>query len=284
MGPHNPGHPKPHAGLHAARAEPHATPHEAPRSRTQACTEVHTRPRRPTRKPGRSRGVSPGSRLGRRLPPPRLWKLTGCGKLRATGRRPRTFPQPLEIPTSIHRPGIPTATHSLGDEEPGRKKRKRKTANLNFSICRAPGLGRRLPPGHPCELRPLWDDHPTTHPLKLHPPRDDQPPPGRADAIAPARAPASVGRPPVRPPSHVEPAWVFLVFSSRGVGEQSSPTPKDLPVIAFPWVATVFASGASVVVCYVPIAPSTAWHAGPVAISSRLRSSGVIVVLIFAGP
>jgi len=40
----------------------------------------------------------------------------------------------LEIPASIHRPGITTATHSLGDEEPERKKKSRKSATRHFSI------------------------------------------------------------------------------------------------------------------------------------------------------
>ena len=99
--------------------------------------------------------------------------------------RPRTFPQPLEIPASIHRPGIPTATHSLGDEEPRRKKRKKKTANRHSSMHRAPGLGGQSPPGHPRELRRPWDDYPTTRPLKIQPPSWMTSSPVRADAHAP---------------------------------------------------------------------------------------------------
>src|SRR5215210_278091 len=58
----------------------------------------------------------------------------------------------------------------------------------------------------PREIRPPWDDYPPAHPLKIHLPRDDQLPPGRADAIAPARAPAAVGRLPFRPPSRDPPS------------------------------------------------------------------------------
>src|SRR5215213_4565888 len=58
----------------------------------------------------------------------------------------------------------------------------------------------------PREIRPQWDDYPSAHPLKIHLPRDDQLPPGHADAIAPVRAPAAVGRPPIRPPSRDPPS------------------------------------------------------------------------------
>ena len=145
----------------SGHAKPHAGPQAALGSRTQACTQVRTRLRRPARRPARGRAkpqADPNAATQDRTQPwsgpwrlpgaarageasPRLWKLTGCGKLRATATRPRTFPQPLEIPASIHRPGIPTATPSLGDEEPERKKRKKKTANRYFSIF--PSLGTR---------------------------------------------------------------------------------------------------------------------------------------------
>jgi len=181
-------------------------------------------------------------------------------------------------------PGIPTATHSLGDEEPKRKKRRKKTANRHFSIF--PGLGTRrtTPSRPPARARPPRDDEPSHHPLKLHPRRgmtsvrpsaltqapprehqaatraDDYPtahplklrlpwsgqvppvradasspsrasgrhasgrlpnrpprsssafrgparfPPSALDAIAPSRAPAAVGRLPIRPPSRVPPS------------------------------------------------------------------------------
>src|SRR6185295_13095185 len=58
----------------------------------------------------------------------------------------------------------------------------------------------RLPPAHPLELQPPWDDDPSAHPLEIDRPRSSQLPPGRADAYAPARAPAAVGRRP-HPPS-----------------------------------------------------------------------------------
>jgi len=51
-------------------AEPHAGPHAATQARTQ---------------PGRGHGDSTAAHGQVELPPPRLWKLTGCGKLRATG-------------------------------------------------------------------------------------------------------------------------------------------------------------------------------------------------------
>jgi len=40
----------------------------------------------------------------------------------------------LEIPASIHRSGIPTATHSIGDEETGRKKRTKNRKSPVFYI------------------------------------------------------------------------------------------------------------------------------------------------------
>jgi hypothetical protein len=66
-------------------------------------------------------------------PPPRLWNLAGYGKLRATTHPPpRTFPHPLEIPA--HHPptsGIPTATHSRGDEVTYRQEGKQKHDRLH---------------------------------------------------------------------------------------------------------------------------------------------------------
>jgi hypothetical protein len=56
---------------------------------------------------------------------------------KAPGHRPPapgTFPQPLEIPASILRSGIPTATISLGDEEAEWKKKRKETANRHFSM------------------------------------------------------------------------------------------------------------------------------------------------------
>jgi hypothetical protein len=110
-------------------------------------------------------------------------------------------------------PGIPTATHSLGGEEPGRKKRKEKP-QIEIHLY----IESRGPPR---------DDHPPAHPRKLHPPQRRPPPPtlltqspprsiqarwGRAappavaDAIAPAQAPAAGGRLPSRPPAQAPPA------------------------------------------------------------------------------
>src|SRR5215213_7254899 len=87
----------------------------------------------------------------------------------------------------------------------------------------------------PRELRPPWDDYPSAHPLEIHPPRDDQLPPVPADAIAPARAPAAVGRrtlppsaraPTRRGPTSFPPAsWRKLHLSSSGHREDGNLPP-----------------------------------------------------------
>jgi hypothetical protein len=92
--------------------EPHASLHAGPEQpRRPACTGL-----------GGPRWSSRRRRGRRAFPRPRLWKLTGCGKLRAPGHLPRTFPQPLESrppppPRDFH------SSHSLGERAGAGRKR-----------------------------------------------------------------------------------------------------------------------------------------------------------------
>jgi len=169
-------------------------------------TQVRTRLRRPARRPGQCPGDSlepPGQ--AKRSPTQaveadRMWKAPGH-------RPPAPGPSHNRWKSRRHPPpGIPTATHSLGDEGREKKKRKKKAANCHFSMHRAPGgsgtttlpatrasSGRRgttthpptrsrstrrgmtsLPPAAlthmpPRELRPPWDDAPSAHPHEIPP-------------------------------------------------------------------------------------------------------------------
>jgi len=136
-----------------------------------------------------------------------------------------------------------TATHSLGDEEPERKKRKMEISILVLFYILSPGAqGTRLPSGParvpaavgrppfrpprsrstvrgmtslppvradaiaPLKLHPPWDDHPSAHPLKLRRPRDDQLPPSTLTQSPPRELRPPWGRPPIRPPSRDPPS------------------------------------------------------------------------------
>lgn len=74
---------------------------------------------RPEQQKGAAPGLPPAEAPARpEAPLPRLWKLPGYGKLRATGRPPRSFPHPLEIPARTLPPIRDShSSHSRGDEE-----------------------------------------------------------------------------------------------------------------------------------------------------------------------
>jgi hypothetical protein len=170
------GRAKPHAGPHAARAEPHASPHVALDSRTQACTQVRTRPRRPARRPGRGLATL-RSRTGRRsFPPPGLWKLTGCGKLLATGHPPPDLPTTVGNPC-LHPP--PRDSHSYAQpRRRGAREEEEKEENRKSTL--------------------LYVSEPRSS-------EDDSLPATRASS-------AAVGRLPIRPPAQVPPSAVRPAF------------------------------------------------------------------------
>jgi len=118
------------------------------------------------------------------------------------GRRPSR--PPLKLHPLWGRPPSPVhASQAPSARAPSRRGTTTQPSTLSRSNLR----GRtsfprpRWTQSPPREHRPPGDDDPTAHPLEIHRPRDDQLPPSRADAIAPARAPAAVGRRPNRPPS-----------------------------------------------------------------------------------
>ena len=104
------------------------------------------------------------------IPPPRLWKLTGCGKLRAT-----VHPPP-DLPTTVGNPGRPSTTPGLPQLH---------TASATRDRYLWPEV--------------LQDDNPPAHPRKLHPPWRTATFPRPADANAPALSSPIVGRPPQPP-------------------------------------------------------------------------------------
>src|SRR5215210_6605811 len=125
-------------------------------------------------------------------------------------------PKPMKIshlvePAADNIPLAISATHSLGDEEPERKKRKKKDANRHFSILRAPGLGGPTPSRPPARA-------PGRRGMTTHPPtrlrfagRGTTSFPRPADASSTAQAPGRRGtttHPPTRSdrPSVVRPA------------------------------------------------------------------------------
>jgi hypothetical protein len=119
------------------------------------CMQIRTRPPRLARRPWSAPWATPWSCQARRdLPPPRLWKLTGCGKLRATGQ------PPPDLPTTVGNPGLqppPRDSHSYAPASATPREKEEKEENRKSTllyICRASGLRGRLPPGHPRETRP----------------------------------------------------------------------------------------------------------------------------------
>ena len=206
------GRAKPHAGPHAARAEPHASPHAALESRTQACTQVRTRPRRPARRPGRGHGDSlelPGQAKlspSQAVEADRMWKAPGHrppapgpSHNRWKSRPPSTAPGFPQLRTA-------SATRSQ------RGRRGRRKPQIDTSLYPSPGLGGRLPPGHPRELgRRGTTTHPPTRSrstvrgptslppaaLTQAPPRELRPPSGRRTQ-PPTRSRSS-------PPRHDQP-------------------------------------------------------------------------------
>jgi hypothetical protein len=90
--------------------------------------------------------ATPSSCPGRRsFPPPRLWKLTGCGKLRATGH-----PRP-DLPTTVGNPGLhPPPRYSHSYAQPRRRgsqkrRRGREARKLTFLYVLSLGLGGTTP-------------------------------------------------------------------------------------------------------------------------------------------
>ena len=142
---------RPHAGLHA-------TPHAALRSRKQ----VRTRLRRPAHSSGQGHGDSWSCPGKRSLPPPRLWKLTGCGKLRATGR-PAPGPshnrwKSRPPSTAQGFPQLRTASATRSQE--GRRGRRKPQIDIfPYTEPRARGT---TPPGPPRELRREMTTQPPT--------------------------------------------------------------------------------------------------------------------------
>jgi hypothetical protein len=134
----------------------------AAQSRTQVRTRLWIAARRPARKSARGSGdphaatqartqtwtrswrLCGGARAGEAFPPPRLWKLTGCGKLRATGH------PPPDLPTTVGNPGLhppPRDSHSYA--QPLRREaieeEQREIPFRFLSMSSALGIGGRPP-------------------------------------------------------------------------------------------------------------------------------------------
>jgi hypothetical protein len=130
---------------------------------TQSRMQVRTRPcgaaRRPARKSTRghqARMQAWTGRPGRRsFPPPRLWKLTGCGKLRTTSHPPPDLPTTVGNPAPIHRPGFP----QLPQPRRARSISGRK-ALIAIFLCGFEEKGSR-PRGLALHGRQPWDDYPS---------------------------------------------------------------------------------------------------------------------------
>jgi hypothetical protein len=105
---------EPHAGPHAALREPQADLRADLDAAAQTCTQARIRLPRLRRAACAWRG----------FPPPRLWKLTGCGKLRTTSHPPPDLPTTVGNPGPRPPPGIPTATHSLDGQDRDRGRRQ----------------------------------------------------------------------------------------------------------------------------------------------------------------
>src|SRR6185436_1570476 len=153
-----------HTGLHAARA-----------SRTQLRTRPWEAARRSARKSARgyagphadlaaAMATPPGPPgQAKRSPHPRLWKLTGCGKLRATGHSPPDLPTTVGNPALRPPPRDFHSSPSLGE----RVRSSRSTiSNSHFSMYiperearaehlqLAPAAVGRLPIRPPAQVRP----------------------------------------------------------------------------------------------------------------------------------